>query len=163
MRQNCTPSSPEEEPGPFGRLLPISSNYSWGQPAQFHFYGETCWRFYGELDLCKSAVVKPRLILCSGCLQIETTVLIGGSFCPCAASKKSGSKPQPLLSLSIFVDGTVMCREKTWRESGLWGLSVWAPSSYRRESTRRCCSRLEDQVQQSRKRTITFSGAAEWL
>ena len=47
--------------------------------------------------------------------------------------------------------------------SGLWGLSVWARSSYKKKSIRRCCSRLGDQVQQSRKRTITLSEAAEWL
>lgn len=50
--QNCTTCSPEEELGPFRRLLTICSNYSWntwGQSDQLHFYGETCCHIYEEL------------------------------------------------------------------------------------------------------------------
>lgn len=45
----------------------------------------------------------------------------------CADSRETEFKPQSLLSLSIFFDGTVMCGKKTrGGKSGLWGLYVWA-------------------------------------
>lgn len=58
MLHNCTTCCPEEELGPFRRLLTICSNYSWntsGQSDQLHFYGETCGHIYEELGFYKSS------------------------------------------------------------------------------------------------------------